>query len=515
LNLHKYIIILAGLLTFSCKQFNRNQSHKEISNASITEGESLAKKYCQSCHALPDPSLLDEKSWETGVLPNMGPRLGIFNHNWTIYPSMRRDINVPAGFYPSRPLMTDEEWQHIIDYYTATAPDKMPKQQRQNPILNDLNIFKVISPAITGSDPTTCFLLVDTTLFPHTLLQSDIFRKSVIRYNKELQPVDSFSTSGPVVDIDFHSGTLIATNIGQLDPTNAKKGKLQSVRINKQGKMVLDSTRFIGSLQRPVQSIRVDLNGDGKPDELICEFGHLTGALSWYENTDTGYIRHVLRPVPGAIKAYVRDYNKDGLPDLLVLFAQGEEGIFLFTNLGKGKFEEKEILRFPPSYGSSYFELDDFNHDGYPDIVYTCGDNADFSQVLKPYHGVYIFLNDGNWNFTQKYFFPINGCYKAMAGDFDGDGDLDLAVISFFADYQNQPEEGFVYLENIGDFHFMPHSLLEASNGRWLTMDIGDLDGDGKPDIFLGNFSVAPGFINTFIPWKKAPAYLFLKNISR
>jgi tetratricopeptide (TPR) repeat protein len=49
---------------------------------------------------------------------------------------------------------------------------------------------------------------------------------------------------------------------------------------------------------------------------------------------------------------------------------------------------------------------DDFNNDGYKDILYTCGDNADYSSnVLKSYHGVYIFLNDGHNNFSQKYFF--------------------------------------------------------------------------------------------------------------
>ena len=29
--------------------------------------------------------------------------------------------------------------------------------------------------------------------------------------------------------------------------------------------------------------------------------------------------------------------------------------------------------------GSSYFELDDFNGDGFKDILYTCGDNADYT----------------------------------------------------------------------------------------------------------------------------------------
>jgi hypothetical protein len=513
--LQQYIIILCALFIFSCKQYNRNNSHKEITTSSIESGEALAKKYCQSCHAFPEPSLLDANSWDKGVLPNMGPRLGIFTFNWNQYPSMRRDRNLPAGFYPSQPLLKPDEWQNIINYYLATAPDTLPPQQRPYPIKNDLSIFSISAPAITGSNPTTCFIQVDTTAFPRTILQSDVFRKSVVRYNVNLQPIGSFPNSGPVVDIDFRVHPIIATNIGQLNPTNAKLGKLETVLLNGKGNMFLDSAMHIDSLRRPVQSIRVDLNGDGKPDELVCEFGNLTGALSWYENMgDNHYSRHVLRPVAGAIKAYITDYNHDGLPDLVVLFAQGEEGVFLFTNLGHGKFEEKQILRFPPSYGSSSFELDDFNNDGFPDILYTCGDNADFSIVLKPYHGVYIFLNDGHWQFNQKYFFPINGCYKAMARDFDGDGDLDLAVIAFFADYQRQPEEGFVYLENKGDFNFVPHSTLRTQQGRWLTMDVADLDGDGKPDILLGNFSVAPTFIKSPDPWKTRPAFLFLKNIS-
>jgi hypothetical protein len=476
----------------------------------------LARQYCQSCHVFPEPSLLDVKSWEDGVLPNMGPRLGIFHFNWKAYPSLRFDRDVPAGYYPSKPLLTSDQWQDILNYYLATAPDSMPPQQRPFPIKNDLSLFRISAPVITGERPMTCFIQVDTSRLPHTLLQSDIFRRSVIRYDQNLQPVDSFLSSGPVIDIDFHGQQLVATNIGQLNPTNAKLGSLQQVFMYENGKMYLDSAMHIDSLQRPVQSMRVDLNGDGKPDELVCEFGHLTGALSWYENKgDNQYIRHVLRPMPGAIKAYVRDFNLDGLPDIFVLFAQGEEGVFLFTNRGKGQFDQKEILRFPPAYGSSSFEMDDFNQDGYPDILYTCGDNADFSLILKPFHGVYIFLNDGHWNFSQKYFFPINGCYKAMARDFDGDGDLDLVTIAFFADYAKQPEEGFVYLENTGDFIFKPHTMKETLQGRWLTMDAGDFDGDGKPDIFLGNFSVAPGFIPSTISWKTAPSFLYLKNISK
>ncbi len=154
----------------------------------------------------------------------------------------------------------------------------------------------------------------------------------------------------------------------------------------------------------------------------------------------------------------------------------------------------------------------DFNKDGYPDIVYTCGDNADYSPVLKPYHGVYIFMNDKTNHFTQKYFFPINGCYKAIARDFDGDGDLDIAAISFFPDYAHQPEESFVYLKNTGDMEFKPYSIPHAHLGRWLTMDAGDIDGDGKPDIILGNFSRGPSLTTDKTDWKQSPPFIILRN---
>ncbi|MDQ6845861.1 MAG: VCBS repeat-containing protein, partial [Bacteroidota bacterium] len=270
------------------------------------------------------------------------------------------------------------------------------------------------------------------------------------------------------------------------------------------------------SLQRPVQITETDLNNDSKPDYLICEFGYITGSLSWMENVgNKKFVRHVLRPLPGAIKAYITDLNHDGLPDILALFAQGDESVILFTNKGKGEFSQEQVLRFPPSYGSSYFELDDFNNDGYPDILYTCGDNADFSPVLKPYHGVYIFINDKTNHFTQKYFFPIHGCYKAMAMDFDGDGDLDIAAISFFADYTHQPEEGFVYLKNTGNLNFLPFTLPGTEIGRWLTMDAGDMDGDGKIDIVLGNFSIGPVINKPAENWKKSPPFIILKNLGQ
>src|ERR1700712_2772578 len=51
-------------------------SDKGISRNSVDSGAVLAQKFCVSCHAFADPSLLSADVWKESVLPNMGPRLG-------------------------------------------------------------------------------------------------------------------------------------------------------------------------------------------------------------------------------------------------------------------------------------------------------------------------------------------------------------------------------------------------------------------------------------------------------
>jgi hypothetical protein len=512
------LFFVFATITISCTGDKQKSKQKNISSTDIEKGKALAIKYCQSCHLMPDPAWVDAKTWENGILPIMGPRLGIFEYKGKRYSYSRFDLTLGADFYPSRPLVTNEEWQQIIDYYTATSPDTLSAEQhRPHVIKNDLTLFTPVSPTLKYYTPATSFVKIDTSAIQQPFIISDATKNIIYRLDKNLNFSDSVKTKGPVVDIELQKQQWISCNIGILNPNNGKYGNAKRILIDQAGKLKKEeSETLFDQLQRPVQITSADLNNDGKKDFIVCEFGFLTGALSWMENKGmNSFVRHVLRPLPGAIKAYVADYNHDGLPDIWVLFAQGEEGIFLYTNEGNGKFSEKEILRFPPINGSSYFEMDDFNKDGFPDILYTCGDNADYSPVLKPFHGVYIYQNDGHNQFTQKYFFPLNGCYKAIARDYDNDGDLDIAAISYFPDYQRQPEEGFVYFENKGNYDFLPSSTPAAQNGRWLTMDAGDFDHDGKIDLILGNFSVAPSFIKSKVDWKNSPPFILLKNTGK
>ncbi len=510
------LLFVLFIVIASCNEFDKNESHQHVSDAQIARGQLYARKYCQSCHLLPDPSQLDSKSWERGVLPQMGPRLGIIAYGNDLYPSSRNDRNLDQSYYPSTPVLKYQEWQNIIDYYTAVSPESLPPQKRKYEVKANPRLFKPEIARFKVEDPAVCFLRIDTSVSPRQLIVAESNNMNIFRFDNQFSMIDSFQGPSPVVDMEIHSHDLLTCNVGVMNPNNGKFGLAQKIRLDDQHKMETDSSFKIEKLARPVEIISVDLNTDKKTDYLVCEFGNLVGALSWMEDTGEGkFEKHVLRSAPGPIKAYIRDVNNDGLPDIWALFTQGEEGIFLFTNKGKGQFAEEQILRFQPVFGSSYFEMNDFNQDGFPDILYTCGDNADFSPVLKPYHGVYIFLNDGKNHFKQKSFFAMYGCFKAMARDFDGDGDLDIAAISFFADNEKHPEESFLYLENKGDFDFQPYTIPGMASGRWLTMDAGDWDNDGKPDLFLGNFSITPENAPVHADWKNGPFFLFLKNITK
>src|SRR6202165_6279598 len=88
-----------------------NRPHK-------SEGEQLARTYCAACHAFPEPQLLDKKTWATGVLPQMAPRLGV-----------RTGALFNAAFQnPYMMVLTkavsQEDWEKIVRYYPDHVPDR-------------------------------------------------------------------------------------------------------------------------------------------------------------------------------------------------------------------------------------------------------------------------------------------------------------------------------------------------------------------------------------------------------
>ncbi len=537
--------LLPALLLLAC-----NNDIDRINR--VKRGSELAQQYCASCHAFPEPRLLDKTTWEKDVLPAMGERLGINNFNGSYY---RKPVLSDKPGATANQIST-EDWDLLVEYYTTVAPWQPLRQHRDEPFKSPAPpLFTTHEPdEQMGEAPLASYVGMDT--LHQRIWVADGQDSTLHIYNNRLEPLQQLRTASIVSDIilpgAFTGNRAYVTCLGTLYPSDALRGSIQTLQDGLPGLsnapvkalggkfLKADAMQPVspGSLKdsaqntlqwlpevlkdhlpRPVQLQYADFNQDGISDLLVCGFGYNNGALSWLELDTTRQVatkEHIIFPRAGAIKAWIRDDNHDGRPDIWVLFAQGDESIWYFENTGNGNFTPQRILQFPPVYGSSSFTLQDIDHDGLEDIIYTCGDNADLSRILKPYHGVYIYKNRGHHRFVQQYFYPVNGCYKAIVKDFDLDGDEDMLTISFFGDYGLQPQEGLLYFENQGGFNYTIYTLPASRLGHWICMDAGDIDGDGDVDVVLGNFSQGPAnFPGMGSQWRNGPGFILLENNTR
>lgn len=500
------VFLIGAVVCFM--QFNCGEPAAE-GDLAKNDGKSLSLKYCKSCHEYPEAQFLDKETWVKHVLPAMAPRLGIQVYDDDQY------VNNPSA----KSALSYDEWLKIVDYYSKSAPKALkPAQQPVKPV-KDWGVFSLEKPSgYKPLDATTTMIVFDT--IERKVYTSDRNSSSIYQWSDKLVQLSAHRYSSPAVDARFAKDATgkehgLFTFIGSMDAVDVFNGFLTDITFNDNG--TWQDEEITNGLPRPVQSLTADFDKDGLDDFVVCGFGHNTGGLYLYTQLpDKKFEKHVVSSIPGAEQAVTGDFDHDGWPDVACLFSQADEGIWLFLNDHKGGFTTRNLLRFPPFYGSSSFQLVDFNRDGKLDILYTSGDNSDYSRVLKPFHGVYIFLNQGDFKYKKAYFFPVNGATKAVATDFNGDGLQDIAVIAFFSDLKNNPAEGFTYFEQDSPLHFMPHNLPIEHEGRWICMDVGDFNKDGKPDILLGNYST--GFINqqgVKPGWNPVAPFILLTNTGK
>lgn len=235
-----------------------------------------------------------------------------------------------------------------------------------------------------------------------------------------------------------------------------------------------------------------DFNGDGKLDVVtISSSSYLDVMLGNGDGT-------FQEPIPLNIGApnffpeaiAVGDFNGDHLLDVAVWATNSTTGntqVNIYFGTGTGTFTAGATYTAPSSNnfnpGPNSIVAVDVNGDDKLDLV-----------AMTPYNGVFVFLGNGDGTFqppvvnTTVCTGTIGNCGSMAVGDLNGDGKPDLALQS-----NDTTGGGMSILLNTGSGTFGPGTYYPvAISGVFAAagIAIGDVNGDKKPDVVVGSSSV-------------------------
>jgi len=298
---------------------------------------------------------------------------------------------------------------------------------------------------------------------------------------------------------------VLVACLGQIFPTNDKVGSV--VVLENVGNGEFRQRVIIDHIPRVADVRAADLDGDGKPDLVVGEFGYDQAEVRWMRNRgDWHYESHVVNLQSGTIHTPIVDFDGNGKLDFVALISQEFEEIHRFHNLGDGQFKDTVIWGSTnEDYGSSGLNVADVNGDGRPDLVYTNGDAFDYARPgPRPWHGIQWIENRGPNDFVFHRVGDFPGAYSPCAADLNGDGSIDLLAVSGFNDWSNPDSVSMMAWLNDGHQHFTP-VVLARSPTHLITAVVGDLDGDGIPEIVTGGFHAYPPYnrMSRILLWKR------------
>ena len=321
-------------------------------------------------------------------------------------------------------------------------------------VANNIVFFGATRATVTASTSTSVTLRVPSgaTYAPITLLNAgtSLAAYSLSNFTPTYNPTKtSITTTDFASDVDFTTGdTPISVAIGDIDGD----GKPDLVVINAGKVSVLRNTSNSGLIaagsfskkvdfptgESPYSLALGDLNGDGKPDLAVVNRSYMSGSVSVLRNTATsGFI----------------DANS---------FADK-------VDFGVGSLPNSVAIG-------------DLDGDGKPDLVVTNYNSNSISVLRNTANSGFINTS----SFASKVDFTTgNSPGSVDIGDLDGDNKPDLAVVNYSSNsisvLRNTATSGIITTNSFA-------SKVDFTTGNNPnSVAIGDLDGDGKPDLAVAN----------------------------